>query len=62
MGGAINQIFIIMTKTNQYGYTFEHLDSHDEKDAERIRAHRVLGHFIFWKTSSTCVVHYPTPF
>ena len=51
-----------MTKTHQYGYTFEHLDSLDEEDNERIKAHRLLGHFIFWKTSRTCVVHYPTPF
>ena len=62
MTGAINQNIIIMTKTYQYGYTFEHLDSLNEEDNERIKAHRVLGHFIFWKTSRTCVVHYPTPF
>lgn len=51
-----------MTKTYQYGYTFEHLDTHNEEDNERIKAHRVLGHPIIWKTASTCVVHYPTPF
>ena len=58
----LTQIFIIMTKTYKYGYTFEHLDSFNEEDNERIKAHRVLGHHILWKTSRTCVVHYPTPF
>lgn len=51
-----------MTKSYFGGYTFEHLDSHNEEDNKRIKAHRVLGHPIFWKTASTCVVHYPTPF